>query len=231
MSQTDGRARPSTGTDSPYRAGPWPGLTGRGAWVLVGYAGLLWLGVLAAGSPRQPLPDLALLAFVSCVPLLMATRVTRVPGAASAVCGAYLLPRTVVSLFIANLEPPPLLLVPTLAMDAVMWLRAADAVGWRDLLPRKPGTWPMRRGRVRRDLHPARAAIAGAIYGAVLSAVVPPWAILLGGSDPALWAGPMFWLGMLAAALVCALEGWLIVGPGSSRRRSAASSADRGTES
>lgn len=210
--------------------GPWPGLTARGAWVLVGYAGLLWLGVLAAGSPRQPLPDLPLLAFVSCVPLLMATRVTRVPGAASAVCGAYLLPRTVLSLFVANLDPPPLLLVPTLAMDAVVWLRASDLRRARDLLPRpKALQRQQRRIRVVRDLQPVRASVGGAIYGLLLSVIVPPWAVLLGASDLATWAGPLVWLGALAAALVCALEGWLIVRSGLGLRRRPTKPADRGT--
>lgn len=232
MTQPDGRpgtsTRSSPSTDSPYRVGPWPGLTARGAWVLVGYAGLLWLGVLAAGSPRQPLPDLPLLGFVSCVPLLMATRVTRVPGAASAVCGAYLLPRTLLSLCVANLEPPPLLLVPTLAMDAVVWLRASDLRGLGDVLPRRR-FWRRRRTHTPRDLQPIRASIGGGVYALLLSAVVPPWAVLLGGTDPTTWAGPPLWLGAVAAALVCALEGWLIVRSGLGLRRRAAKPADRGT--
>lgn len=159
----------------------------------------------------------------------MATRVTRVPGAASAVCGAYLLPRTLLSLFVANLEPPPLFLVPTLAMDAVVWLRATDLRALRELLPRQRSAWRQRGPRTLRELQPVRAAIGGAVYGLVLSAVVPPWAVLLGGTDPATWTGSTVWLGAVAAALVCALEGWLIVRSGPGLRRRAAKPADRGT--
>jgi hypothetical protein len=140
-----------------------------------------------------------------------------------------LLPRTVLSLFVANLEPPPLLLVPTLAMDAVVWLRASDLRALRDLLPPHRNMWRQRRTRTARDLQPVRAAIGGAVYGLLLSAIVPPWAILLGGTDPASWAGPMLWLGAVAAALVCSLEGWLIVRSGLGMRRRTAKPADRGT--
>lgn len=210
MSQPDRRVLRSS-VESPYRAGPWPGLTARGAWVLIGYAGLLALGVLAAGAPRRPLPDVPLLAFLSCVPLLMATRVTRVPGAASAVCGAYLLPRTLLSLG-GHIEPPPLLLAPAFALDALIWLRAADLQAVRAALPRvRRHGWPRRVARVSRELRPGRAAIGGALYGLLLSAVVPPWTMILGTAEPATWSGPDVWLGGLASSAVCALEGWLIV--------------------
>src|SRR4051812_26929393 len=106
----------------PYRAGPWPGLTVAGALVLLGCAGLLALGEGLVGLPRQPLWDLRVYGLVSLLPLGVATLVVRAPGAAAAVCGAYLLPRSLLSVLLPGLEPPPLLLVPAVAFDLCAWL-------------------------------------------------------------------------------------------------------------
>jgi hypothetical protein len=190
-----------------YRAGPWPGLTPRGATVLLGCAVLLAVGQLALGNPRRAWPDLLLLGVMSLAPLALATRITRVPGAASAACGAYLLPRALVSLIDPNVDLPPLLLVPALAFDLSAWLSPDDlknAWWWRrsvwrrrDRRPRRIGFW--------------RAVLAGAIFGVVLSIVEPPFAILLGG-DAAAWSGMQLWLAGSVTAISCALLGLIARG-------------------
>ena len=162
-----------------YRAGPWPGLTPRGAGMLLGCAALL-AGVHGlVGEPRRPWPDLVLLAITSLGPLLLATRVMGVPGAASAACGAYLLPRSLASLVEPGFEPPPLLLVPAFVLDLVAWARRSDAVAVLGLMRRRP---PRRRVRSTRRLSARPLALGGAAYGAVLSVLVPPWSTLLGRS-------------------------------------------------
>ena len=120
----------------PYRVGPWPGLTPTGALILLGCAVLLAaVAETVVGSPRRALPDLPILAVGTLVPMLLGTRIVRAPGAASAICGAYLMPRTLISLVEPRLEPPPLLLVPALAFDLALWARAAD-------LARIANAWP-----------------------------------------------------------------------------------------
>ncbi|HTD76549.1 MAG TPA: hypothetical protein VK898_02855, partial [Chloroflexota bacterium] len=112
--------------DGPFRVGPWPGLSPRGGAVLMGCAVLLGIASAATGDPRGAMPDLPVLGITSLLPMLLATRIVNAPGAASAVCGAYLLPRTLLSLFYPSVEPPPLLLVPTIAFDLALWLRGSD---------------------------------------------------------------------------------------------------------
>ena len=144
----------------PYRAGPWPGLTVNGAIVLIACAALLAVGQVLIGPPRGALPDLAVVGVTALLPMCIAMRLIQAPGAASAVCGAYLLPRTLISLLQPSIELPPLLLAPALAFDVVWWFS----------LPR------------------GQVALAGAAYGLIFSVVQPPYAVLLGG-DPALWSG------------------------------------------
>jgi hypothetical protein len=215
----------------PYRAGPWPGLMPRGAGLLLGCALLLAGGQLVLGNPARPLPDLPVLAALALAPLALATRLSRIPGAASAVCGAYLLPRSVISLLHPSLEPPPLLLVPALVFDVSLWLRTSDLTKvlrawpirrtpWRQRNRSAPHTpWPQRNRselrppwRVnRRDLRTrrpsaARACLAGALFGLTLTALEPPLAMLL-GADPATWSGPDVRLAAAISAAVCALLG------------------------
>src|SRR5207244_3117921 len=93
---------------------------------------LLGMGEMLVGGPRHALPDLPLLAVVALLPLAVATRVVNTPGAAAAACGAYLLPRTLVTLANQSLEPPPLLLVPAVAFDVALWMRMGDLARlWR----------------------------------------------------------------------------------------------------
>jgi hypothetical protein len=188
-----------------YRAGPWPGLTARGAYVLLGCALVLGVLLTVVGAPRQPWPDLALLTLASLAPLALATRITHLPGAAAAVCGAYLLPRTVLSLVVPSLEPPPLLLVPAVGFDLCLWLRLADLSALGAVWPRHRQPW-RKRPATMRALAPLRAAAGGAVYGALLVAVVPPWAALLGG-DTTMWAGDAYTGGAAAAVVVGAAIG------------------------
>jgi hypothetical protein len=140
------------------------------------------------------------LAVTAFLPLVLATRVVQAPGAASAVCGAYLLPRTLISLIEPSIDPPPLLLVPALAYDVALWLRVSDVRGRRDRTPRRVTWW--------------RAGFAGAIFGLVLSLTGPSFAILLGG-DAANWSGAALWAAGTGNVLGCALIGFSARGTGS----------------
>jgi hypothetical protein len=202
----------------PYRAGPWPGLTPRGAGVLLGCA-LLLAGaqLILEPTPHQPLPDLPLLAAFAFVPLALATRLTRTPGAASAVCGAYLLPRTLLSLVNPTLEPPPLLLVPALIFDVSLWLRASDLANFMNSWPgRAHKAWRKRDRRLRQP-GPLRAAVAGGAFGLVLAAVEPSFVVLL-GADPATWSGTDVTTAAELCAAICALIGPGVQGIGLSGR-------------
>ncbi len=206
----------------PYRAGPWPGLTPAGAGVLLGCALLLAGGQLIVGTPSTPMPDLPILAACAFAPLVLATRLTRIPGAAAAVCGAYLLPRSLLSLFDPGLEPPPLLLVPALAFDLTLWLAARDVANLRTLWPVRRKRWPKPNSR---PLQPGslRASLAGGLFGLTLAAIEPPFVVLL-GADPTPWSGPIvFEAGVLCTGICAVLA--LAVGAGAKR------SSGRGTES
>jgi hypothetical protein len=192
----------------PYRAGPWPGLTQRGALVLLACAVLMALAEALVGLPHQPLPDLPLYATVALLPLVIATRTLRAPGAASAVCGAYLLPRTLLSLLASQVEVPPLLLISSLAFDAALWLRASDLALGRS-------RWRRRTPRPVRTLTRPRSAIAGALFGLTLALVQPPFAILLGG-DPGTWSNT-------SLAAVLTMGGCTVVGLWSASGRGTAS--------
>ena len=202
----------------PYRVGPWPGLRPSGAAVLLGCALLLGLAALLVGSPRRALPDLPLLALFGLVPMAVATRIVKAPGAASAVCGAYLMPRTLISLVEPTLDPPPLLLLPALAFDVSLWLRAADLARLRQLWPRRQSARRRRTPAARRTLHHWRASVAGAVFGSVLTVVEPPYARLL-GSDPSGWTASSLLVAGCLAAAACSVAAFLVV------------SSDRGTAS
>jgi hypothetical protein len=151
----------------PYRVGPWPGLTPRGALVLLAHAVLLGVGLALIGSAGLPVVGV-----ITLLPMAIATRIVSTPGAASAVCGAYLMPRTLASLVNPDVQLPPLLLVPSLAFDLALWLRRTDL------------TWRKRRRRQQpRSVTCWRAVIAGAVYGAVLAAVEPAYQQFVGASS------------------------------------------------
>jgi hypothetical protein len=154
--------------------------------VLLGCAVLLAATQLVAGKARQALPDVPVLAVVTLAPVLLGTRIVRTPGAASAICGAYLMPRTVMSLVEPALDPPPLLLVAALAFDLGLWARAADLTRLVHTWPRRNRVWRKRPGSVDRRIGPWRAAFAGGLYALALSVVEPPFAMLY-GADPSGW--------------------------------------------
>jgi hypothetical protein len=194
-------------TERPLRAGPWPGLTPLGAGVLLCSAALLGVGQLLTGQPRQPLPDLAALGVSAFVPLMLAARVVRMPGAAAAACGAYLLPRTLLSLVDSRIEPPPLLLVPALAFELAAWLHASDLAALGHAWPRKHKLRAWRsRDRRSRQLTWRRGTLGGAAFGIALSAIEPPFAVLL-GADPATWSGADLWLAAALCTAACAAIG------------------------
>jgi hypothetical protein len=209
--------------NGPYRAGPWPGLTPAGAGVLLGCALLLAGGQLIVGTPSRPIPDLPILAACAFAPLALATRLTRIPGAAAAVCGAYLLPRSLLSLVDPGLDPPPLLLVPALVFDLSLWLAAGDMANLRNLWPGRQKPW---RKRHRHPRQPGlfRAFLAGALFGLTLAVLEPPFVILL-GADPATWSVPAVIEAGAACTAICALLALFIPGTG------ATASSGRGTES
>ncbi len=197
---------------SPYRAGPWPGLTPAGAAMLLACAGFLAVGQVLIGPVTRPLPDLTVLGVTALVPLALAERILRVPGAATAACGAYLLPRSLISLLLPAIPQPPLLLVPTVTLDLVLWLDTSHLEVLHDALPAR---LRIRRLRIRqaRDhgtrstssvmFSRGRAVIAGAAFGLVLSLVEPSYQIFLGG-DPAIWSGPAVWVAVVVTTLSCA---------------------------
>ena len=194
-----------------YRAGPWPGLTPRGAAVLLACAVLLGLGQVLIGPTNAAWPDLPVLGLTAFVPLAIATRLTQIPGAAAAVCGAYLLPRTLISLVEPSIEPPPLLLVPAIAYDLGLWLRPGHLAGVAQVWPARGGAWRRRPNRERRRIGGWRAAGAGALFGLALALVEPPFAILL-GDDPNDWVGTTLWAAVAGCVGICALLGLSVRG-------------------
>jgi hypothetical protein len=184
--------------------GPWPGLTPAGALILLGCGLLLGVMTTAVGNPRRALPDLPVLGVATLIPLLLGTRIVRAPGAASAICGAYLMPRTLLSLAEPGVEPPPLLLVPALAFDLALWLRRADLARLASGLPRRGRAWRKRPRPTKRRLDRWRAAVAGGVYGLVLSVVEPPFAMLY-DAEPARWLSADVGLAGVLAAVGCGL--------------------------
>jgi hypothetical protein len=151
----------------PYRAGPWPGLTPRGAGLLLAHALLLAAGQILVGPPQNLLPDLPIQAVLALAPLALATRLVHAPGAASAVCGAFLLPRSIATLLDPTLGLPPPLLAPAFAFDILAWIRSSDLADLRHALPGQRNVW-RRRNRDPRRLRRGRIAAAGAVFGAIL---------------------------------------------------------------
>jgi hypothetical protein len=175
-------------------------LTGRGAGVLLVCAAMLLGSELVVGTARRAWPDLVWVGVFAVVPPLVATCLVRAPGCASAVCGVYLLGRSLASLVEPRLDLPALLLPSAVACDLAVWLRRADL--------RPPGrrqVW-RRRPRPDRRLTMWRAALGGLVFGLVLALVQPPFAILL-GSDPAAWPVSQQLLAGTSAGVGCALAG------------------------
>jgi hypothetical protein len=89
---------------------------------------------------------------------VLATWLVRMPGAASAVSGAYLLPRTLLSVIDPGLPLPPLLLIPAMVFDVLVWLQ------WPDLSRLWPGRargW-RKKTTVAREARPWRLGLASA---------------------------------------------------------------------
>jgi hypothetical protein len=169
-------------TQEGFRAGPWPGLTPSGAGVLLACAVFLAIGQILVGPPTQLLPDLPVIGVTALLPMALGLRIVRVPGAASAVCGAYLLPRSTIALLQSRLDQPPLLLVASIVFDVALWLLASR-------LPR---------------LQPnARTAVAGGAFGAVFAAIEPAFRMFL-GANPLTWTGPNVWIAVVTTAAACA---------------------------
>jgi hypothetical protein len=184
---------------SGYRAGPWPGLTARGAALLAACAWLLLACDFLLGSPERALPDLVWLAVVEAGPPLLATCLVRAPGCASAVCGVYLLWRSLPSLVDPTIELPPLLLPPAVACDLAVWIDP------QDVRPLTRRVW-RRRSRAERSLTTWRGGAGGVSFGVVLALVEPPFALFL-GSDPSGWQPGDRLLAGALAAVACAAVG------------------------
>jgi uncharacterized membrane protein len=148
---------------APYRAAQWPGLTPRGAGLVLAHGFLLAAGQVLLGNSRDAL---WLLCVLSVVPLGLATRLVQMPGVASAVAVVYLLPRSLVSLIDPRIDVPPPLLVAAVVFDVLAWLRRDDLA-----LARR-----RRRGRTVRGVPTWRLWTAGVVAAAVLAAIAPPFA-------------------------------------------------------
>lgn len=199
----------------PYRQGPWPGLTPTGGALLLAHA-LLLAGVMLLGPTdldvraRGALPYLPLASAASVMPLVLAARLTGVPGAGAAVCGAYLLPRSGLSLLLPTVPLPPMLIAAAILFEVVLWLRRDDLVAVLDLWPTRHQRRVWRtRTRQRRSFSQPRAALAGGVFGLTLAALEPPLALLLGG-DPAGWAPEATARAVPLSAITAAASAWLI---------------------
>jgi len=171
--------------------------------MLLACAGFLAVGQVLIGAIARPLPDLLVLGVTALLPLALAERIVRSPGAATAVCGAYLLPRATISLLAPAIPPPPLLLVPAIAFDLVLWLGMSHVIGLRELWPRRRDIWRKRpRPSSNRPLSHGRGLLAGGVFGLVLSLVEPGYQVFL-GADAATWSGPLLWLAGALTTLTC----------------------------
>jgi hypothetical protein len=174
-------------------------------------AGFLAIGQVLIGPISKPVPDLTVLGVTALVPLALAERILRVPGSATAACGAYLLPRSLISLLVPSIAQPPQLLVPTIVFDLVLWLDAShlyalrDAI--RDALPTRLRFWGAHGTQAAAPssvpFTRTRALLGGGAFGLVLSLVEPSYEMFLGG-DPVLWTGPLVWVATVLTTLVCA---------------------------
>lgn len=113
--------------------------------------------------------------FAVLVPLVLATAIVRVPGAASAVTGAYLLPRALLTLLDPSVPLPPLLLLPAIAFDLAAWLRPRDLFALRNAWLRQRNPWTLKRDRSPRRLTPTRLALGTMAFAISLLVVEPPW--------------------------------------------------------
>jgi hypothetical protein len=163
--------------------------------MLLACAAFLAIGQVLVGPPRRPLPDLVVLAATALVPVVIGVRIVQTPGAASAICGAYLLPASTLSLLLPSIPPPPLLLVPAVAFDLVLWLEPEHL---RNLLRRSRQRTSGLASRTR-----PRAILAGGAFGLVLGLIEPPFRLFLGG-DPNVWTEPLVAFSAALAAAVCA---------------------------
>ncbi|MBI2756017.1 MAG: hypothetical protein HYX52_04820 [Chloroflexi bacterium] len=182
----------------PFRSGPWPGLTPAGARLVLALAGGLGGTQLVLGAPevdiaaRAAFPWLPLAALGSLFILALAGRILPEPGVLSAVAGAYLLPRTLVSYLVPEVAPPLALWPAAFALDVCLWLRREHVAGAGAFLP---GLRPVAR-RLAFSPTPAqpfrpsqrRARWAGLLAGLVLAAVELPYDLIL-GAPPASWIG------------------------------------------
>lgn len=205
----------------PSRLGPWPGLTPRGAGLVLAAALLLGGTQLLLGEAeldvgaRRPLPWLPLSAVGAVGSLTLAARLTHLPGAAAAACGAYLLPRALFSVAVPDVALPPLLWPPALALELALWLRRADAVALLDLLPvrgaaaRRARAWRPR-DRAPRTVSRRRAALGGALFGLLLGTLEPSFERVLGG-DATAWSGGPALAGALLAGMGGGATAWLVV--------------------
>ena len=177
-------------------------------------AGFLAVGQVLIGPIQKPIPDLAVLGVTALMPLAIAERIVRVPGAATATCGAYLLPRATISLLAPGLPPPPLLLIPAIAFDLGLWLHLGHLAGLSEVWPRRRNVWRKRpRPVVSGSLWRGRALVAGGLFGLVLSVVEPNYQVFL-GADPATWSGPTVWAAGLITTLVCGALATIVSVPG-----------------
>jgi hypothetical protein len=162
-----------------YRAGPWPGLTARGAGLLLGHALLLAAGLMLTGSPPRTWTDLVWLSLLSLAPLVLVTSLVRMPGVASAVCGAYLLPRSLISLAEPSIPLPPPLIGPALVFEMIVWLRADDLGAAVRAWPRGGVIW-RKRDRARRQVSAWRVGLASLAFVALLVVLEPAFAAFSG---------------------------------------------------
>lgn len=176
--------------------------------MLLACAVFLAIGQLLVGPPRRPLPDLAVLAAIALVPVAIGVRIVPTPGAASAICGAYLLPASTLSLLLPSIPPPPLLLVPALAFDLALWVEPAHLI---NLLPRR--LVGQRKAKPASRITRLRATVAGATFGLVFGLVEAPFRLFL-GADPAVWTEQGVALSTALAAAVCAGAATLLTARG-----------------
>lgn len=200
-----------------YRRGPWPGLTGRGAGLLIVVAVCL-VGCEAALGPaawdasqQVALPFLPLEATLSVMPLVLVARLTSMPWTATAVAGAYLLGRSLVSLIEPAVAAPPLILVGAMALDCTLWVQARDVARLADLWPRRGeamARWAWRRERTsERGFRVGRAVAGGLAFALTLAIVEPPFSVLL-GADPSAWSLREQWLAPILASAGAAVAAW-----------------------